>query len=195
VARLLGGHLVASTQGRGGDSRLGRIKSESEPPNLATEMNAHRAVDRAPNPLSPVRIPETPTAKTPLTQDPFYYLLGKAQGKSLRGRTQSRWGAVVSRPVSRATQRPSGREPITNPTNPNRTPSRWGELGRYWSLGAIPWYVGKVQGIFVYSGPSNATTAGIPTSFRSVGDEFPKARNREFFRRIREVPGIRSDPR
>jgi hypothetical protein len=98
-------------------------------------MNAHRAVDRAPNPLSPVRIPETPTAKTPLTQDPFYYLLGKAQGKSLRGRTQSRWGAVVSRPVSRAIQRPSGREPITNP---NRTPSGWGELQGNRSLRSLP---------------------------------------------------------
>ena len=44
---------------------LGRIKSESEPPNLPTEKNAGSCAFDAPNPPSPVRIREGRSAKTP----------------------------------------------------------------------------------------------------------------------------------
>ena len=42
---------------------LGRIESESEPPNLATEKNARNSVHGAPNPRSPVRLHEADRPK------------------------------------------------------------------------------------------------------------------------------------
>jgi hypothetical protein len=42
----------------------GQPERQSEPPELATEINARRGVYRAPNPPSPVRIRQTPTPKT-----------------------------------------------------------------------------------------------------------------------------------
>jgi hypothetical protein len=44
---------------------LGRIEGESEPPNLATEKSAGYCAFDAPIPPSPVRVRESPTAKTP----------------------------------------------------------------------------------------------------------------------------------
>ncbi len=52
-------------------SSLGRIESESEPPNLPTEKNAGCFALEAPNPQSPVRIRLSPTAKTPRNRGNF----------------------------------------------------------------------------------------------------------------------------
>jgi hypothetical protein len=58
---------------RSGDvhSSLGRIESEFEPPNLATEKNTGNGVFDARNPQSPVRIREGLTAKTPRNRGDF----------------------------------------------------------------------------------------------------------------------------
>ena len=48
-----------------------RMESESEPPNLATEKNAGYCAFEAPNPQSPVRMRESPTAKTPRNRGNF----------------------------------------------------------------------------------------------------------------------------
>jgi hypothetical protein len=50
---------------------LGRIKSESEPPNSPTEKNAGCCAFDAPNPPSPVRIHEGSSAKTPRIRGDF----------------------------------------------------------------------------------------------------------------------------
>ncbi len=50
---------------------LGRIKSESEPPDSATEKNTGCSVYQAPNTASPVRMRERPTAKTPRNRANF----------------------------------------------------------------------------------------------------------------------------
>ncbi len=50
---------------------LERIKSESEPPDLATEKNTGCSVYQAPNTASPVRMRERPTAKTPRNRANF----------------------------------------------------------------------------------------------------------------------------
>ncbi len=50
---------------------LGRIESETEPPNLATETNAGCGVFQARNPQSPVRIRERLAAKTPRNRGDF----------------------------------------------------------------------------------------------------------------------------
>ncbi len=61
----------------GGESRIRtlstprRIWSESEPPNLPTEKNAGCCAFEAPNPPSPVRMRESPTAKTPRNRGNF----------------------------------------------------------------------------------------------------------------------------
>ena len=51
--------------------RMGQTKSESEPPNLATERSAGHCVIRAPNPRSPVRMRLGSTAKTPRNRGNF----------------------------------------------------------------------------------------------------------------------------
>ena len=50
---------------------LGRIGSETEPPNLPTEKNAGCCAFGAPIPPSPVRVRESPTAKTPRNRGNF----------------------------------------------------------------------------------------------------------------------------
>ncbi len=68
---------------------LGRIKSETEPPNLPTEKNAGCCAFDAPIPPSPVRVRESPTAKTPRNRGNFSGLYLDACGKSLQ--QQTRW--------------------------------------------------------------------------------------------------------
>ncbi len=55
----------------GPDEALGRIESESEPPNMATEKNAGHGVFRAPNPQSPVRMRLDSTTNTPRNRGDF----------------------------------------------------------------------------------------------------------------------------
>ena len=50
---------------------VGRISSESEPPNLATEKNAGCCALEAANLPSPVRMRDSPTAKTPRNRANF----------------------------------------------------------------------------------------------------------------------------
>ncbi len=73
----------------GGESRIRtlstprRIWSESEPPNLPTEKNAGCCAFEAPNPPSPVRMRESPTAKTPRIRGNFRLRLALSS-RSLR---------------------------------------------------------------------------------------------------------------
>ncbi len=65
-SRLVGGASRIRTL-----STLWRIWSESEPPNLPTEKNAGCCAFDAPIPPSPVRVRESPTAKTPRNRANF----------------------------------------------------------------------------------------------------------------------------
>ena len=63
---------------------------------------------------------------------------------------------------------------------------RWGESVANSSLGAIPCYAGKIQGISRNAGIAERATARIAESIRTVGDEFPTDTNRESSRANRE---------
>ena len=81
--------LSAPLEATGGASGIralsGRIGSETEPPNLATETNTGRGAFRARNPQSPVRIRVSSTAKTPRNRGDFSGCAGVRAG-SLRSR-------------------------------------------------------------------------------------------------------------
>ncbi len=84
--------------------------AQSEPPNLATEINARWRANRAPSPPSPLRIRQTPIARTRGTEGISRPELGSL-GKPLLVQTPWRWRESGANSSQRSLPYPTGKTP------------------------------------------------------------------------------------